>query len=222
MTADLATKKFKQAPILPANFREEILADSKKSNTMFDSILPPYYKSRSTIHWTPIETTKRIAEYLSDLNDDNTKFLDVGSGCGKLCIILTYLTKFHIHGIEQRKDLFTVAQKIKYANKLERVHFENINMMDFKNWDDFDVLYFFNPFQEHITDIDLMHIDDNLDFDKKYYSQYTSEVFRRLSWAKKGMKMISYHGFGGRMPDSWKLIKGDAMNDGSLCLWEKF
>lgn len=85
-----------------------------------------------------------------------------------------------------------MAQRIKHVNKLDRVHFENVNMMDFKNWD------------------------------KKYYSQYTSEVFRRLSWAKEGMKMISYHGFGGKTPDSWKLVKGNAMSDGHLCLWEKF
>lgn len=63
-------KKFKQAPPLPANFREEILTDPKRSDATFDAVLPPYYKSRSSIHWTPVETTLCIAEYLSGLSKE--------------------------------------------------------------------------------------------------------------------------------------------------------
>ena len=213
-------RSFVRPPLLPDQFKKLILNDPDFAQTVFDNILPIYYLSLSTIHWTPVEIVSLASEFLSDL-PKNSKILDIGSGCGKFCLTLSYLIENEIHGIEQRIDLFNIAETIRATNNINHVKFINGNMLDIVDWDQYDVFYLYNPFQEHVTDIDLMRIDEVIDFNDKYFAQYTSEVFRRLSWAAKGTKLITFHGYAGRVPDTWKLQKSKVLYGGDLSLWEK-
>ncbi len=213
-------KDFRKAPRLPKHFESLLAKESEIADLVFNSILPSYYRSVATIHWTPVPIIKLIAEMLSDAHE-NTRFLDIGSGCGKLCIILSYLTKMQIVGIEQRKDLYDIAHRIKTENGLSNVSFKHGNFMDFEDWDSYDVIYLYNPFQEHITEIEGMRIDDNIEFARKYFTEYINGVFWQLCFAKPGKKMITYHGYGGRVPDTWKLLKSYVFDGSDLSFWEK-
>ncbi len=213
-------RKFDRDPKLREDFQVLLLQDVQHAKMNFDSVLPFYYLSLSTIHWTPVEVVLFVAEFLRDL-PLNSKILDIGSGCGKFCLILSYLLPNKIYGIEQRMDLFQVAEKMRIANNVRNVEYLNMNMMDIQDWNQYDVFYLFNPFQEHINDFKLMRIDDSLVFDKLYYLQYTTEVIRRLSCLKKGTKLITFHGFGGVLPNSWKLQISKSFDGGDLSLWEK-
>jgi SAM-dependent methyltransferase len=154
--------------------------------------------------------------------DAKARFMDIGSGVGKLCTLLSFLTNLEIFGLEQREDLFKISQTVAIQNSLSRVHFIHGNMLDL-NWQEYDIFYLYNPFQEHTigesSDIGL--IDRNIALDGKYYAQYISEVFRQMTWLEPGKKVIIYHGYGSAMPPSMKLVRSHYVANGHLCLWEK-
>ena len=172
------TPVFEKPPLITELSKTLITSNLEMDDSVFDSLLPEFYQYASQIHWTPIEAINQIAEFISEC-DENTKFLDIGSGCGKLCILLSLITKINIYGIEQRRTLYKCSQKIKLTYKLENVHFIHGNMLDI-DWSDFDIYYLYNPFQEHISNFGGMRIDHTIEFDKKHYIMYTSEVFRQL------------------------------------------
>ena len=220
LLGDISSKEFNKPPILPKNF--EFLANNKCeiADNVFNAILPSYYRAVAAIHWTPVQIAKQIAELLIDC-DPKSKFLDIGSGCGKLCVVLSYLSNIKFHGIEQRKDLFDIANRISLENQRQNVSFQLGNFLELDDWDEYDIIYLFNPFQEHITDIDGMRIDANINFSRRYFTQYINAVFWQLCSAKAGLKLITYHGYGGRIPHSWKLAKSQIRDGSDLSLWEK-
>lgn len=218
-SSETSTPVFEKPPLITELSKILINSNLEMDDSVFDSLLPEFYQYASQIHWTPIEAINQIAAFIAGC-DENTKFLDIGSGCGKLCILLSLLTKIKIYGIEQRRTLYKCSQEIKLINKLENVHFINGNMLDI-DWSDFDIYYLYNPFQEHISNFGDMRIDHTIEFDKKHYVMYTTEVFRQLCWAKPGKKLITFHGYGGSIPSSWKLIQSRIIGYGDLSMWEK-
>lgn len=217
-TVLVSNRKFEKPPLISNLMRALVGSDFPVEDSLFDSLLPEYYQKVSSIHWTPIQAIRQLAEFISNC-DENSKFLDIGSGCGKLCIILSLLTKMNIYGIEQRSDLFKIAEKIKTINDLQNVHFIRGNMLDL-DWSGYDIYYLYNPFQEHIASFGDMRIDERIDFDQKYYVQYTSEVYRQLCWAKPGKKLITFHGYGGSIPSNWRLTQSRIIGYGNFSMWE--
>lgn len=222
---DLAShQKFKEKEsdkhlVLPELTKLILTSAPNAEDELFDDFLPEIYKNISSIHWTPIEAIKTIAEFLNDL-DDSSRFIDIGSGCGKLCTILSLLVKFKIYGIEQRPELHKIAEKIKAKNQLNNVSYYCGNMLEM-DWNHFDVYYLYNPFQEHISGLTGMRINHKIPFDKKYYIMYTNEVYRQLCWAKPGKRLITFHGYGGSVPSTWKLVQSRIIGQGDLSMWEK-
>lgn len=203
-----------------SDLTKQILTSAPSAkDELFDEFLPEIFKKVASIHWTPIEAIRIIAEYLKDLDDDSS-FIDIGSGCGKLCTILSLLVKFKIYGIEQRPELYKIAEKIKTANHLDNVNYYCGNMLEM-DWNHFDVYYLYNPFQEHISGLSGMRINHKIPFDKKYYIMYTNEVYRQLCWAKPGKRLITFHGYGGSIPSTWRMVQSRVIGHGDLTMWEK-
>ena len=209
-------KSFSIADLIQALASENGESDDR----IFDWILPTTIQQASKKHWTSIKAIKEIAIFLKDCDQD-AKFLDIGSGCGKVCLLLSLISKMHFYGIEQRQELYAIAEEIKLRHGLTNVHFTLGNMLSM-DWSLYDIYYLYNPFQEHITNAKGMRIDDNLTFDSQLHAKYTAEVFEQLSTAKVGKKLITYHGYGGVMPDNWRLIRKKPVGTGILCLWENF
>lgn len=211
-------RDFDSLPVIADEVKSLIQSGASVDESVFDSLLPQLYQSASLVHWTPIQAIRQIAEFVSQGKSD-LKFLDIGSGCGKLCIILSLLTKMDIYGVEQRVELYKVAEKIRKANSIKNVHFICGNMLEI-DWSIFDVYYLYNPFQEQISNFEEMRIDDRIAFDKKNYINYTSEVYRQLCWAKPGKKLITFHGYGGPIPSTWRLTQSRTIGYGNLSMWE--
>lgn len=213
------SSSFSATPTISVELIKKIQLLDEIDDTEFDDIYPPRVRAVSDIQWSSIKVAHRIAEIIG--KDSKLRFIDVGSGIGKLCTLLSFLTELEIFGIEQRKDLFEISQTIAMKNSLDKVHFIHGNMLDL-NWSDYDIFYFYNPFQEHICDdSDIGLIDRNIDLDRKLYVQYVSEVFRQMTWLTPGKKVITFHGYGGKMPPSMKLLDCRLIDNGHLCLWEK-
>ncbi|MNK96833.1 Methyltransferase domain protein [compost metagenome] len=214
----LFPKQFETEPLLSAELTEQLRMGLDIQDYEFDQIFPPYYKFQSTIHWSPVIAARQIADWIVPLGLNS--FIDVGCGVGKLCFLLRILTGYKITGIEQRPKLVAIANKIIDVNNFKDISVVQMNMLDL-NWDKYDIYYLYNPFQEHVTDEGLCIIENDLEFDRKNYVYYTSEVFRQLSWAKKGKVLITFHGYGGSVPPSWRMVASRHIESGDLTMWIK-
>ncbi len=215
---DLFPKKFEADPILTRKLIRKILENENVVDQEFDQIFPTYYQFQSTIHWSPICVARQISEWIEPLN--RKSFVDIGCGVGKLCLLLRILTQYEIFGIEQRSHLVGIANKIIEVNGLKKISISEMNMLSL-DWDLYDIYYLYNPFQEHIADEDICIIEKDLDFDKKNYAHYTSEVFRQLTWAKSGKVLITFHGYGGSVPKGWRMVASRHIENGDLTMWIK-
>jgi hypothetical protein len=56
--------------------------------------------------WTPVNVIYKILGVLGD--SPKAKFVDIGSGVGKVCIALSYLTEWEIFGLEQSVGLHDI------------------------------------------------------------------------------------------------------------------
>ncbi|MGZ3695736.1 MAG: hypothetical protein ACXWQO_16675 [Bdellovibrionota bacterium] len=214
----LLSLSFEDEPIIPAEFIERLRSGEKDGDILFDRVFPERVRFVSTIQWSPIEIAQLIFEWLKD-DMPNARFVDMGSGVGKLCLLLSLLSKLQVTGIEQRLQLVNIAREIAEKNAIN-ARFEHMNCVDV-DWNDYDVFYFYNPFQEHIASGDFHIIDTEIELDRKFHVKYTEHVRCCLEEMAAGKRLITYHGFGGDVPASFDLIHIARVGSGRLCLWEK-
>jgi SAM-dependent methyltransferase len=211
-------KGFKKEPFLESELIERLRKHEPVQEAEFDAIFPPFYQLQSLVHWSSIEVAREISSWLAP--EVGKTIIDIGCGVGKLCVLLNILTGREIHGIEQRQNLVDIANRIILVNGLENIHIKQMNMLDLV-WDQFDIYYLYNPFQEHIVDDEFGKINSDIEFDKKHYLHYTAEVYRQLRLAKAGKIFISFHGYGGPMPPLWMKTHSENFGSGELAMWIK-
>ena len=161
---------------------------------------------------------RQIADWIGLF--EHKKLIDIGCGVGKLCFLLSILTKHQIYGIEQRTNLVEIANRIIDLNELSGVSIIEMNMLDL-DWESFDIYYLYNPFQEHVEDDNLYIFDKDIELSSKLYAKYTSAVYRQLVWAKSGKILITFHGYGGRIPNGWTMTSTKLIKGGDLEMWIK-
>lgn len=75
-----------------------------------------------------------------EVNFKGKKFLDVGSGIGCLCGVAAFLG-LNAEGIELNPILYEVSKQI-----FPEVQFHNIDARDFNNYKDYDIIFYWLPF----------------------------------------------------------------------------
>ena len=90
------------------------------------------------------------------------------------------------------------------------------------NWNDFDAFYLYNPFQEQKSNplLDLL-IDGDLVFGETAYRTNVEGVFKKLQRLRRGQRLITYHGYGGKIPPGLTLLRSVKLPNGVLKMWEK-
>lgn len=182
----------------------------------FDLVYPPGVRKLSEDHWTPVEVAVRAAELLAP--NSNYSVLDVGSGCGKFCTVAGLSSRADFAGIEQRPHLVTVARDAIKKFKSNNITFNLGNMTEF-NWSQFDSFYLFNPFYENR--LKLAKLDETIILSHEKYDLYVNAVNAKLSQAKLNTRVVTYHGYGGQPPDSYKLKEKEESGSHYLELWIK-
>jgi hypothetical protein len=184
----------------------------------FDRLLPKIWRTKSQIHFTPVEVAWRAAELLVARPD--ARVLDVGAAVGKFCLVAGRLYPEALFvGIERRRHLVRIATGLSRRLGLTNVLFAYGDMVEI-DWSMFDGFYLYNPFAEHLPGR-AMTLDDTLELHPGYFLFYVQYVRERLAEARVGTRVVAYNGFGGEPPPEYELVVDEVAGADRLELWVK-
>jgi SAM-dependent methyltransferase len=183
----------------------------------FDRILPYWARKPSRVHWTPVMVARRAVELLTE-SRQKTKILDVGSGCGKFCLIAASVSHATLFGLEQRTHYVELSRKLAQHYRISNLTFIQANMKDV-DWSWFNSIYLFNPFLENR--LPNQKIDDSIELERQKYFEYVKTVESKLRGMPKGSRVVTYFGFGGCFPASYSQTVREFCGRGPLECWVK-
>jgi SAM-dependent methyltransferase len=186
------------------------------SDEEFDAVYSPDVKSLSLRHWTPVSVARRAAYLLTDLGGA-MHILDVGAGPGKFCIVGALSTTAHFVGVEHRRRLVEAAQIAAVRFGADRAHVVHGNLLDF-DCRAFDGFYFYNPFREQL-DSEQISIDLEVARSATNFKMYVATTIAKLIGAPLGTAVVTYCGFGGRMPPEYRRVLREEIGNAELALW---
>jgi predicted RNA methylase len=191
-------------------------ANQRVRDSVFDQVYPPYIRRASETFWTPVAVARTAARWLGET--ECKRILDVGSGPGKFCIVLSLALQRRVSGVEQREELVQIARRAAsaYGAKVTMVH-GTVECIDPKRYDAF---YLFNPFGENLYDPD-DHLDDSVELSPQRGLRDLAVVEAWLDAAALNTCALTYHGFGGRIPSTYQLVHSAKRGTDRLRLWTK-
>lgn len=166
----------------------------------FDTLVPTDLQHLSETHWTPTHVAIRVVKALSPRRGD--RILDVGSGIGKLCSIAALCSPAEWVGIEEYEPLVTSARRLARELRVEDRTTFLVGDAFSLDWDQFDIIYFYNPFE-------LPLFPDRIDA-ATHELEYRRRVARtedRLAALSAGTRVVTLAGFGGAIPSSFDLVR---------------
>ena len=182
----------------------------------FDSVYPLAVQNVSGRYWSPISVARTGAAWFREAGC--TAALDVGSGAGKFCIVSNLAASCAIQGVEQRGNLIEAAESAARAyqatTKFVHTTIEHIDPQVF------DAFYFFNPFGENYYE-GVERFDEEVELSHIRCMEDVGLAEAWLDRARIGTHVLTYHGFGGRVPDTYDLVKSIRRRGGALRMWRK-
>jgi predicted RNA methylase len=182
----------------------------------FDLVYPPDIRRVSATFWTPVDVALTGAEWLESTGC--RALLDVGAGAGKFCVVASLALGQRVTGIEQRGHLTDIgsAAAAHYGAQVDYVH-GTIETIDVSPFDSF---YLFNPFGENFYAPD-EQLDSEVELSALRRMHDVEIVQHWLDSAPAETRLLTYHGFGGRIPTNYALLREELKGDGYLRLWQK-
>jgi SAM-dependent methyltransferase len=204
--------------VLPENHAvpETLRAGQRVRDAVFDLVYPDDVRRVSSRFWTPVDVAATAARWLKALGARSV--LDVGSGAGKFCIVANLAAGRNVSGIEQRVHLVETARAAAaaYGATAQYLH-GTIETIDPGPYDAF---YLFNPFGEN-----LYRPADQFDTEPELSAlRYLNDLSVMEHWldsAPLDTCFVTYHGFGGRIPGNYALLRSQAKGSDQLRLWRK-
>ena len=148
------------------------------------------------------------------------KVLDVGAGVGKFCVVGALTTPLRFEGIEQRPYLVDAACRLAAS-------FDVATRATFLRGDftaaadsDYDALYFYNPFEENVL-AQRDQLDHSVELSEARFRRDLAAAEQLLARVAVGTWMVTYHCFGGSVPDSFELVQARPAGQHMLRLWRK-
>ncbi len=181
----------------------------------FDRIYPQLVRERSSRFWTPVDVARRAAELL--VVDRSTRVLDVGSGAGKFCLVGALATEGDFTGVEQRGHLVELSRKIARhygAIRAKYLHEDAVHT----DWQSYDAFYFFNPFAENYF-ADGEQIDHTVELTPERFHHDVGGAVAALAGARVGTRVVTYHGLGRQLPNTYDLHRCESAGSDALELW---
>jgi predicted RNA methylase len=197
---------------------EALRTGSCPTDLAFDRFLPDELRVVSQEYWTPLVVAKRIAEWLDDLRIRTV--VDIGSGAGKFCVAAALVGGCRFTGLEQRSSLVASARALaKMFDVDDRVSFIE-GAVGHVEAPVADAYYLYNPFGAYLFGSGHA-VDTRLEFSAERYTHDVAAVEELLRRAPAGSCVVTYNGFGGRVPASYEQIRVDRELPSALRLWRK-
>jgi SAM-dependent methyltransferase len=183
----------------------------------FDRFLPNDLRALSGQYWTPLKAATRAAEWLDELKVRTV--VDIGSGAGKFCVAAALAGRCHFTGLEQRSGLVAAARRLARTFDVDdRVAFVE-GEFRITATPIADAYYLYNPFGEHIFGSTLLLETITCSGDR--YARDVAAVEELLQRARVGTCLLTYNGFGGRVPADYRQIRVDETLPNARHLWRK-
>ncbi len=192
--------------------RQALRAREVIDDAAFDRLYGEHVRRLSTVHWTPISVALRAAALLAPV--PGMRVLDVGAGPGKLCCVGALGFGGHWH-VEHNPALVAAASVAASRLELQGVTRFVVGDMALVDWHRFDSLYFYNPFES----VMFGRPHGIGDAGAAIFAAQVARAERMLTTLAAGTRVVTFHGFGGRMPASFARISTEAIDDGELVLW---
>lgn len=184
----------------------------------FDQFMTYEDRRVSFDYWTPIRVATRTAQWLDYFGVQSV--VDVGSGVGKFCVAAALGGRCQFTGIEHRTRLVTAARALaRTFNVEDRVDFVQSSTSDV-GWPRADAYYLYNPFGENLRRIE-NQLDADVELGIDRYKREIAVAERFIEHAPRGTFLVTYNGFGGRVPDSYEQVAIDRDHPYELRMWRK-
>jgi Methyltransferase domain len=204
------------SPSLPMFVIDRLSRGIPVIDSRFDELFP--IECRSPRYWTPVHVALMASAWFIEAGCK--RVLDIGAGVGKFCVVGAIHTRLHFVGVEQRANLVKVAQAVsKLLQVDERVTFIHAS---FESVDvsTFDGYYLYNPFGENLYST-AERIASDVELNEERFKRDTLRVEQIFRNAPIGTAIVTYHGFGGRMPNSFAPQRLQQIGSGVMRLWIK-
>jgi predicted RNA methylase len=182
----------------------------------FDAVYPCWAQEVSSRFWTPVHVAVDAADALR--NAGARRVLDVGSGVGKFSLIAALVTDLDVTGVEHRPHLVASARRAaeRYRASVQFVC-ASIEQID---PGDFDGFYLYNPFEENLVGAS-ERLDDSVMLSSERFRSDVALVERWLEDAPIGSSLVTYNGFGGHIPASYRMASSRPCGRHFVRLWKK-
>lgn len=202
----------------PQQIASALRAGSCPPDRVFDRLLPPDLSALSQQHWTPLAVVQRAAAWFEELGVE--RVVDIGSGAGKFCVAAALTCGAGFLGLEQRPRLVGVARHLAESFGLgDRVRF-SLGTLGEVSLPPADAYYVFNPFGEHLFGPE-DRIDHTVESSDARYARDVALVEELLRSAPTGTYLLTYNGFGGRVPRNYREVRADWGLACVLRMWRK-
>ena len=195
----------------PAEILAALAAGEDVPDAVFDALYPDELRARSELQWTSIAIARRAIALLDA--SPGMQVLDVGCGVGKVCLLAQMITGVTWWGVEREAALIDAANHAAWELGIrEHVRFVHASAWDL-DWAQFDAFYFFNPFPA---------LPDTPGNAFQKYGTFVAECARaeeRLALLRPGSRVVTYHGFGGDMPEGFEKRAHESVGTDELVLW---
>jgi predicted RNA methylase len=202
----------------PQHIRDAVRAGEPLIDWQFDRFMPHELRIFSAQYWTPLSVSLRAARWLEVAGARTV--VDIGAGAGKFCVSAALATECHFTGIEHRPRLVEAARELARVFDVgDRVRFVQ-GSLDDRMPDAADAYYLFNPFGENLFDAG-ERLDAEVELGVERYKRDVATIERLLQQMPVGTCVVTYNGFGGRVPDSFVQVHVDRTLPNVLRMWRK-
>jgi SAM-dependent methyltransferase len=201
--------------------RVELVRDALKRriavpDPVFDAVYPCWAQEASRRFWTPVHVAVEAANALQRAGAH--RVLDVGSGVGKFSLIAALVTGLEVTGVEHRPHVVAsarrAAERYRAAAQFVCARIEQVDPRDF------DAFYLYNPFEENLVAAN-ERLDDSVVLDCDRFRSDVALIERWLDEAPVDTLLVTYNGFGGRVPGSYRMTSSRRFGRNFVRLWRK-
>lgn len=185
---------------------------------LFDRFLPPRLRQASGVFWTPLVVAARAAAWFAEQGIGTV--VDIGSGAGKFCVAAALGGDCRFIGLEHRQRLVTAADRLARLFQVDhRVQFI-AGPLDPARAPAADAYYLYNPFAENRFGPE-SQLDADVELGEECFQRDVTATEALLRGAPRGTYVVTYNGFGGRVPDSYEKVRVDRTLPNMLRMFRK-